>query len=225
MSIRPKATRPDMPLHFVGLRGQSAGMGNARGTKSSPPQNGPASSTKVALEGTARIAVYRKHSPLQGGRGPGLAAKPPKILLEIRLETSPQFLEQVGAFVRAYTRARFEPRTAEKTTLASYELIENAVNYGSVSGDVVYTLAETHRGLEIGVVNASPIGRLANLRAQLERIRINPEKAYLDDIAHSVNSPGGRTALGLLRICYEGQMDLEFEAEGSNVTMRAICVR
>jgi hypothetical protein len=114
---------------------------------------------------------------------------------------------------------------AEKIALASYELIENAVSYGSVSGDVVYLLSETERYMEICVSNDASSGRVTNLRAHLERLRMDPEKAFLDEMSRSVTGVGGRAALGLARICHEGQLDLVFEMDGSRVTMRARCPR
>jgi hypothetical protein len=154
-----------------------------------------------------------------------IRGKQEKVLLQIRLETSPQLLQQVGDFVGAYSKYRFQPRTAERISLASYELVENAVSYGSVSGDVLFSLLETDRYMEISVSNDSSAGRLANLRAQLEKIRVDPEKAFLDEMGRSVTGAGGRANLGLARICHEGQMDLEFELDGSRVTMRARCPR
>lgn len=168
-------------------------------------------------------------SKRSGARSAGAAAifkgKQKKLLLQISLETSPQLLQQVTDFIGGYTKYRYQSRIAEKLTLASYELIENGVSYGSISGDVVYALYESDDDVVISVENDSSTGRLTSLRAQLERIRLDPEKAFLDELARSVTGSGIRANLGLARICHEGQMDLEFNVEGTRVSMCARCPR
>lgn len=191
--------------------------------------NGPASrkaiSAAQATDSNTRCVVYSKRSCSRGSGSYDISSNASKLLLQVRLETSPQLLQQVGDFVGSYSKYRFQPRIAERISLASYELIENAVSYGSVSGDVVYQLADTERWMEICVTNDSSAGRLANLRAQLERLRVDPEKVFQEEMAKSMSTAGGRAALGLARICHEGQMDLEFEVDGIRVSMRARCGR
>ncbi len=148
-----------------------------------------------------------------------------KVLFQIRLETSPQLISQVGAFISSYAKYRFQPRTAEPIALASNELIENAVSYGSVSGDILFSLVESKRQIEVQVVNVTSAGRLSNLRAQLEKICVDPERVYQEEMGRSVAGTGGRAALGLARICFEGQMGLMFDVDGYNVTMCAWCPR
>ncbi|HEY5961212.1 MAG TPA: hypothetical protein VIV60_31865 [Polyangiaceae bacterium] len=147
------------------------------------------------------------------------------LLLQVRIETSPQFLTQLGEFTTAYTRFRFHPRTAEKLALASNELIENAVSYGSVSGDVVYMLHESDHDIEVCVSNHAPPGRLSNLRTHIDRIRADPQRVFEDEMSRSVSGTGGRASLGLARICHEAQMDLELEVDGNRITMRARCTK
>ncbi|MGE5786121.1 MAG: hypothetical protein ACM3ZE_16100 [Myxococcales bacterium] len=170
-----------------------------------------------------RLVVYAKRSSIQGR--PEGAARSSKLLLEVRLETSPQLLQQMSDFVGAYSKYRFQPRTAERIALASYELVENAVSYGSVSGDVVFSLLESDHFVEIQVTNDASAGRLTNLRTKLELLRTDAEKVFQDEMGKSMTGSGGRAALGLARVCHEGQMDLEFEVEGNRVTMRAKCAR
>lgn len=185
----------------------------------------PQSSISGTMSATSRLVVYSKRTMLQGGKANEFAAKPATVLLQVRLETSPQILPQIGEFTAAYTRLRFQPRTAEKLALASYELIENAISYGSITGDVVYSLLEADRFLEVCVANDASPGRLSNLRTRIDRIRINPEQAFQEEMSRSVSGTGARAALGLARICHEAQMDLELEVEGHRVTMRARCAK
>jgi hypothetical protein len=171
----------------------------------------------------SRLVAYSKRTSLQGNAGTDFASRSGTILFQVRFETSPQLLPQLGEFTAAYTRLRFHPRTAEKLALASYELIENGISYGSISADVIYTLCETERYIEVCVTNDASAGRLLNLRARIERIRVDPELAFQEEMTRSLTNSGVRATLGLARICHEGQMDLELEVEGSRVTMRARC--
>ncbi len=200
----------------------------AQNPSASPPVAGARNTdARIAknVDAGSHLTVFAKRSTARVTGLGGVKAKPEKLLLQIRLETSPQLLEQVGEFVGCYSKYRLHPRTAERVALASYELIENAVSYGSVSGDVVYSLTESDSHLEISVANDSSAGRLTNLRTQLERIRVDPEKTFQDELGRSVTGAGGRAALGLARICHEGQMDLEFSLDGVRVTMCARCPR
>ncbi len=183
----------------------------------------PLSSTSQSMGAVSRLVVYSKRSALQGAKGTEFAGKAATLLLQVRLETSPQILPQIGEFTTAYTRFRFHPRTAEKLALASYELIENAISYGSISGDVVYSLLEADRYIEVCVANDASPGRLTNLRTRIDRIRVDPEQAFQEEMSRSVSGAGARAALGLARICHEAQMDLELELDGNRVTIRARC--
>jgi len=177
------------------------------------------------MSAASRLVIYSKRTSLQGAKLGEVTTKPATLLLQVRLETSPQILPQIGEFTAAYTRLRFQPRTAEKLALASYELIENAISYGSISGDVVYTLHESDRCIEVSVSNDASVGRLSNLRARIDKIRVDPEQAFQEEMSRSVSGTGARAALGLARICHEAQMDLELEVEGNRVTMRARCAK
>jgi hypothetical protein len=173
----------------------------------------------------SHLVVYAKNSRLRGAAHSEFGQKATIPLLQVRMEPSPQLLPQIGEFTAAYTRIRFHPRTAEKLALASYELIENAVSYGSISGDIVYSLVEADRYIEVCVANDASPGRLSNLRTRIDRIRVDPEQAFQDEMSRSVSGNGAKSALGLVRICHEAQMDLELDVNGNRVTMRARCAR
>jgi hypothetical protein len=147
------------------------------------------------------------------------------VLLQFLLDPSAQLLQPTAEFVRAYANAKYHPRTAERVALASHVLVENAMNYGSVSGSVAYSLVESHTVVEICVSNDSSPGRISSLQGHLDRLKEDAEQVYLQEMGKSMSGSTGRVALGLARICHEAQMDLEFELDASRVTMRARCSR
>lgn len=233
MTIRPKA--PNRSFVRSSAR-PSREFGTQFGTPTAPTSsqlNVPSSRshdfkssetrTNPGLDPRGRLVVYAKRSCIQGRTES--TARSSKLLLEVRLETSPQLLQQMSDFIGAYSKYRFQPRTAERIALASYELVENAVSYGSVSGDVLFSLLESDHFVEIQVTNDASAGRVTNLRAKLELLQADAEKVFLDEMGKSMSGSGARAALGLARVCHEGQMDLECEVEGNRVTMRAKCAR
>lgn len=171
---------------------------------------------------SSRFVVRARHS-LPATSSSDIAAKTSKSLLQIRFETSPNLVQQISEFVAAFSKLRFLPTTAHRIALASYELVKNAISYGSVTGDVLLSIFETDRCVEVCITNQSCFGRVANLRSKLERLqdanKRSPEKP-VSPVARI-----GSGGFGLARICQDGQMDLECELDGNCVTMRAKCAR
>jgi hypothetical protein len=224
MEQRPKA--PNSKPFKVSERVAAAfGDSGRAGVHSGHPPRYPNSAATDAKNAPSRVNVLSKRSLRQGASALEFPTRDAKLLLHIRLETSPQILQQVGEFITTYTKYRFQPRMAERLALASQELIENAVSYGSVSGDVICTLSEAERFIEVCVSNDTSPGRLANLRAQLERLRGDPEQVFLEEMGRSIAGTGARAALGLARICHEAQMDLELDVDGVRVSMHARCAQ
>jgi len=218
---------PGAPKASVPARRRTPSAPVSRHEMSQPgslPLKSGASSVASSNSG-ARVVAYSKRSAMRNSQSLEFQIRQEKTLLQIRIETSPQLLQYVGEFAKQYTTHRFHSRTAEKLALASYELVENAITYGSVSGDVVYTLSEADQYIEICVTNDSSNGRLASLRAHLERLRVDAEKVFHDEMDRSIAGTGARAALGLARVCHEAQMDIALEAEGCHVTVRARCPR
>jgi hypothetical protein len=175
--------------------------------------------SRLTVDG--RLIVSAKHASLNPERSVAFWSRQAKVLVQARLETSPQLLQATVEFASVYAKHRFHARMAEKVALASHELIENAIAYGSVAADIVYTLGKLDECIEVCVTNSSSFARVNNLRSHLERLRVDPEKVYREEMARSMSGAGARAALGLARICYESQMDIGLNVEGSQVTLRA----
>lgn len=133
--------------------------------------------------------------------------------------------EYLHTFISTYVAARFPPATAQKLTLASYELIENGLRYSSLAQDVVYELADLGRDLEVSVRNAAVRSRLAMLEERVARLAVDPAGLYEEELRRSVAGGVRRPMLGLARIRHEAQMALSVEMVGSVVTVRARCHR
>lgn len=146
-------------------------------------------------------------------------------LIHVTWDASPD-LEQFLGFITAYTKGRFSNSMAERITLASTELLDNAVRYGSLAREFSYRLAIDGARVSVSVQNTTMLARIEMLTAQLRRLEATPEQVYASELERSMGpSSGRRSMLGLARIRHEAEMRIEVEIENTEVTVRAVCAR
>lgn len=146
-------------------------------------------------------------------------------LIHVTWDASPD-LEQFLGFISAYTKGRFSTGLAERLTLASTELLDNAVRYGSLARDFTYRLALEGARVAVDVRNTTVHARIEMLSAQLRRLESTPDQVYASELERSMGpSSGRRSMLGLARIRHEAEMRIELETQGNEVTVRAYCAR
>jgi len=146
-------------------------------------------------------------------------------LIHVTWDASPD-LEQFLGFITAYTKGRFSNSLAERLTLASTELLDNAVRYGSLAREFTYRLALEGTRVSVSVQNATMQARIDMLSAQLRRLESTPERVYASELERSMaSSTGRRSMLGLARIRHEAEMRIELTIESNEVTVRAVCTR
>src|SRR6185295_19349337 len=104
----------------------------------------------------------------------------------------------------AVANAQFTFGAAQRVSLATHELVENAVRYGSLSSDIGYELSyDTDAGvLRVQVENSALPSRIAILHAHLERIRKLPPGGFSELMKAATNGRNA-PALGLARIRFE----------------------
>ena len=196
-------------------------------------------STPTEQDGNSRIAADRAPAPdeAQSSNQRGAASGKFKTgvsgahairgefttLLAARCEVGSDLLEPLRVFVGAYATQRFRPWVAQSITLAANELLENALNYGSVSGDVEFQLLRAGAVLAVEVSNDAVPSRVSVLSERVARLRGDAEGAYLEEMARSVSGRIGRPMLGLARVCHEGKMQVEVIVDERRVTVRATC--
>lgn len=146
-------------------------------------------------------------------------------LIHVTWDASPD-LEQFLGFISAYAKGRFSNSVAERVTLASTELLDNAVRYGSLARDCTYRLAIDGQRVAVSVQNTTMTTRIEMLSAQLKRLESAPEQVYGSELERSMGpSSGRRSMLGLARIRHEAEMRIELDVDGNDVTVRAVCSR
>ena len=145
-------------------------------------------------------------------------------LINVSWDHSPQ-LEQFLPFVNAYAKGRFSNSMAERITLATNELLDNALRYGSLAREFSYRLEMNSTSVGVSVRNSTVQTRIDMLVAQLKRLETTPEQVYASELERSALSSGRRSMLGLARIRHEAEMQLELALEGQDVSLRAFCSR
>jgi hypothetical protein len=161
----------------------------------------------------------------RGQAASGAFPVPSGALIHVTWDSSPD-LEQFLGFITAYTKGRFSTSLAERVTLASTELLDNAVRYGSLARDFTYRLALEGNHVSVSVQNTTVRARIDMLTAQLRRLESAPEQVYSSELERSMGPGSGRRSmLGLARIRHEAEMQIDIEVDNNEVTVRAQCKR
>lgn len=146
-------------------------------------------------------------------------------LIHVTWDSSPD-LEQFLGFISAYCKGRFSTSLAERVTLTSTELLDNAVRYGSLARDFTYRLAIEGGYVTVSMQNTTVPARIEMLSAQLRRLESAPEQVYAAELERSMGpSSGRRSMLGLARIRHEAEMRIDLQTEANDVIIRAQCKR
>jgi hypothetical protein len=145
-------------------------------------------------------------------------------LIQVIWDASPD-LEEFLRFIRAYAKGRFSSNLAERIALASNELLDNAVRYGSLARDFSYRLDLDSSLVKVRVHNTTVMARIEMLTSQVRRLASSPEQVYASELERSTSTGGRRSMLGLARIRHEAEMQLDLNLEGLDVSVCASCAR
>ncbi len=103
-------------------------------------------------------------------------------------------------------------------SVATYELLGNALNYGSVLGEILFQLIESPESVAVRVSNDAVQVRIDMLCTHLDRVGSNPEAAFVEEMGRSVGGGSSKPMLGLVRILYEAKLSLEVYVQGTRLT-------
>jgi hypothetical protein len=132
-----------------------------------------------------------------------------KSLIRISCDSGGSPTELLLEFLSQYVARRFPGALVQRVPVAAYELIENGIQYGSVAKDVIFEMLERDGEVELHVSNHAVPARIARLREQVAKIKLDAAKTYADAMQRSMT--GGRPMLGLARVSHECRMDLHLE--------------
>jgi hypothetical protein len=134
-------------------------------------------------------------------------------------------LEYTHAFVTAYSADHFRGAVAQRLSVGAYELLSNALNFGSVSSDIVLELIESEAIVGVRVSNEAIQARISMLSEHLLKLRTNAEQTFLDELRRSVTGGIPRPMLGLARVTHEVGLTLDLQVQDRRVSVTAQCRR
>jgi hypothetical protein len=140
-------------------------------------------------------------------------------LVHLLCSAGSDMLEPTHAYLTAYATNRFGSRAGERISVAVYELIANAMSYGSL-GDITIELTEEAMSKGVRVTNTTTPARIEMLATHVNRLRADPGKTLLEEMRRS-GSGGMRPMLGLARVVHEAGFQLDVDFTSRKVTVWA----
>jgi hypothetical protein len=153
-------------------------------------------------------------------RAAGSAPDEP-VIVAIAMAAQLDVIGYTHAFFASYLRQRFLPTIADPLTVASYELLDNGLSYGSVADQVRLELVESSSSVAVRVSNASISARVDMLISHFERLRSSEEPVFVEEMRRTLTGGFARPMLGLARIVYETSLDLQLYVDDLRVTVVA----
>jgi hypothetical protein len=143
------------------------------------------------------------------------------VLLYLRMVPVWVFVDEVRHFVESFCAcARIGPEREGQLALATHELMQNAITNGT-SADIELRLAIDAAAdwVEVSLTNTCAPGQADRLRARVAKLQeAEPLTSYVAAMSADPRAPGG---LGLARIRYEAQLELDVFETGDRLTVSA----
>jgi len=134
-------------------------------------------------------------------------------------------LEYTHAYISAYTADHLRGAVAQRLSVGAYELLSNALNFGSVSSDIVIELIESESMVGVRVSNDAIAARISMLTEHLLKLKTNAEQTFLEELRRSVTGGIPRPMLGLARVSHEVGLTLDLHVQERRVSVTAQCRR
>ena len=134
-------------------------------------------------------------------------------------------LEYTHAFITAYAADHLRGAVAQRLSVGCYELLSNALNFGSVSSDIILELIEGDSLVGVRVSNEAIQARISMLTEHLVKLKTNAEQTFLEELRRSVTGGIPRPMLGLARVAHEVGLALELQVQERRVSVTAQCRR
>lgn len=148
-----------------------------------------------------------------------------RTLLRVICTAGSGALEYTHAFVTAYTADHLRGAVAQRLSVGAYELLSNALNFGSVSSDIVIELIESENMVGVRVSNDAISARISMLTEHLLKLKTNAEQTFLEELRRSVTGGIPRPMLGLARVSHEAGLTLDLQVQDRRVSVTAQCRR
>ena len=134
-------------------------------------------------------------------------------------------LEYTHSFISAYAADHLRGAVAQRLSVGAYELLSNALNFGSVSSDIILELIEGENMVGIRVSNEAIQARISMLIEHLLKLKTNAEQTFLEELRRSVTGGIPRPMLGLARVAHEVGLTLDVQVQERRAAVTAQCRR
>lgn len=171
---------------------------------------------------SSRLAVAANAGAQRPGDGAVLTGR---TLLRVICTAGSGALEYTHAFITAYTADHLRGAVAQRLSVGAYELLSNALNFGSVSSDIVIELIESDNLVGVRVSNDAIAARISMLTEHLLKLKTNAEQTFLEELRRSVTGGIPRPMLGLARVSHEVGLTLDLQVNERRVSVTAQCRR
>lgn len=175
----------------------------------------PSSSSRLAVAGSSGATLRPGPSTALTGR----------TLMRVICTAGSGALEYTHAFVTAYTADHLRGAVAQRLSVGAYELLSNALNFGSVSSDIVIELIESETMVGVRVANDAIAARISMLTEHLLRLKTNAEQTFMEELRRSVTGGIPRPMLGLARVTHEVGLTLDLQVDERRIAVTAQCRR
>jgi hypothetical protein len=179
-----------------------------------PPAPAPSSSSRLATASNVGGPSRSETGFLTG-----------RTLMRVICTAGSGALEYTHAFVTAYTADHLRGAVAQRLSVGAYELLSNALNFGSVSSDIVIELIESEAMVGIRVANDAIAARISMLSEHLLKLKNNAEQTFLEELRRSVTGGIPRPMLGLARVTHEVGLTLDLQVQERRISVTAQCRR
>lgn len=176
----------------------------------------PSSSSRLAVAANAGAGAARP------GDGAVLNGR---TLLRVICTAGSGALEYTHAFITAYTADHLRGAVAQRLSVGAYELLSNALNFGSISSDIVVELIESDTMVGVRVSNDAISARISMLTEHLLKLKTNAEQTFLEELRRSVTGGIPRPMLGLARVSHEVGLTLDLQVNERRISVTAQCRR
>jgi len=143
-------------------------------------------------------------------------------LVQLRFKPLWLYVDAVREFCGFFARASFkDEELGQRVGLVVHELIENAVKYGDEK-ELELRIERMPGSVVIRVSNTTTDDRAQKLREIFNQLaNVAPVDAYTSALRRAATLPDTESGLGLPRIQYEGQVDLQLETAPGRVVITA----
>jgi hypothetical protein len=132
-------------------------------------------------------------------------------------------LEPTYSYLSAYCSAAFAPTLAERLNVAIYELLCNALTYGSAAGEVRFELHRCGQGARLTVANHADANQRARLERQVERVQQDARAVFSSEMERFNSGSSQPSMLGIVRVAHESRLAVELQVSGDRVLVSTEC--